>query len=73
MFEIDKEKCIHCGLCVKDCSPKALQFNDEKIPVIDEKNVLNASIALLYALPEQYRFAVKILKIPTEFIPKTLK
>lgn len=37
MFEIDKEKCIHCGLCVKDCSPKALQFNDEKIPVIDEK------------------------------------
>ncbi|CDE59485.1 nitroreductase [Fusobacterium sp. CAG:439] len=40
MFEIDKEKCIHCGLCVKDCSPKALQFNDEKIPVIDEKKML---------------------------------
>lgn len=73
MFEIDKEKCIHCGLCVKDCSPKALQFNDEKIPVIDEKNALNASIVLLSVLSEQYLSAINILKIPTEFIPKTLK
>ncbi len=37
MFEVDKEKCIHCGLCIKDCSPKALQFDDEKFPVIDEQ------------------------------------
>lgn len=37
MFEVDEEKCIHCGLCVKDCSAKALQFNDDKIPEIDEK------------------------------------
>ena len=36
MFEIDKEKCIHCGQCIKDCSANALEFNDEKIPVIDE-------------------------------------
>ncbi len=37
MFEIDESKCIHCGLCIKDCSAKALEFNDEKIPVIDEE------------------------------------
>lgn len=37
MFEVDKEKCIHCGLCIKDCSAKALQFNDENVPEIDEK------------------------------------
>ena len=36
MFEIDKEKCIHCGLCVKDCSANALKFNDEQFPEIDE-------------------------------------
>lgn len=37
MFEIDKEKCIHCGLCIKDCSAKALEFGEDKIPVINEK------------------------------------
>lgn len=37
MFEIDKEKCIHCGLCIKDCSAKALEFDENKIPQIDEK------------------------------------
>lgn len=37
MFVIDNEKCIHCGACIKDCSAKALQFNANKIPQIDEK------------------------------------
>ena len=50
MFEIDKEKCIHCGLCVKDCSPKALQFNDEKIPVIDEKKCFKCQHCLAVLL-----------------------
>lgn len=37
MFKIDEEKCIHCGLCIKDCSASALEFNENKIPVINEK------------------------------------
>ena len=37
MFEVDKEKCVHCGLCIQDCSAKALKFNDDKFPEIDEK------------------------------------
>lgn len=37
MFEVDKEKCIHCGLCVKDCSANALNLNGDKFPEIDEK------------------------------------
>lgn len=37
MFEIDKNKCINCGLCIKDCSAKALQFDENKFPMIDEK------------------------------------
>lgn len=37
MFKVDKEKCVHCGLCIKDCSVKALKFNEEQFPEIDEK------------------------------------
>lgn len=37
MFKIDEEKCIHCGLCIKDCSANALEFNENKIPEINEK------------------------------------
>ena len=37
MFEIDENKCIHCGQCIRDCSIKALKFNDKQIPEIDEK------------------------------------
>lgn len=29
---IDREKCIHCGLCVKDCVACALEFDGEKVP-----------------------------------------
>ena len=29
---IDKENCIHCGLCIKDCVISIIEFDDEKIP-----------------------------------------
>ena len=29
---IDKSKCIHCGLCIKDCIMHSLEFDAEKIP-----------------------------------------
>ena len=29
-FKVDEEKCIHCGLCIKDCMVKVLTFNEEK-------------------------------------------
>lgn len=29
---IDKDKCIHCGLCLKDCVAGCLEFDDEKFP-----------------------------------------
>ena len=47
MFEIDKEKCIHCGLCIKDCSAKALSFDDEKFPQIDEKRCFKCQHCLV--------------------------
>jgi len=31
-FIVDEEKCIHCGLCVKDCMPKIITLNENKIP-----------------------------------------
>lgn len=32
-LEINEEKCIHCGMCIKDCMPKIITFNENKIPV----------------------------------------
>ena len=29
-IKVDKEKCIHCGLCVKDCMSEIITFDDEK-------------------------------------------
>lgn len=46
MFEIDESKCIHCGQCIRDCSVKALKFNDKQIPEIDEKKMFQMSALL---------------------------
>ena len=32
---VDKEKCIHCGQCVKDCMQKCLSMNRDNIPEFD--------------------------------------
>ena len=37
-FKIDKEKCIHCGQCIKDCISNIIEFDDEKIPYITDEN-----------------------------------
>lgn len=29
---IDKDKCIHCGMCIKDCFVSAIEFDNDKIP-----------------------------------------
>lgn len=31
-LEIDKNKCIHCGLCVKDCTNRCLELGEDEIP-----------------------------------------
>lgn len=31
-LKIDSNKCIHCGLCIKDCMVGALEFDENKIP-----------------------------------------
>lgn len=32
-FKVDKEKCIKCGLCVKDCSTKVIEFDEDNFPI----------------------------------------
>ncbi len=34
---VDKEKCIHCGLCVKDCIAHSLDMDEEKVPKFAKK------------------------------------
>lgn len=29
---IDKEKCVHCGKCIKDCIAYSLEFDEDKFP-----------------------------------------
>lgn len=29
---IDKEKCIHCGMCLRDCVASCLEFDENKVP-----------------------------------------
>ncbi len=31
-FKIDEEKCIHCGLCIKDCLAGIIEFDENKTP-----------------------------------------
>lgn len=32
-FKVDENKCIHCGLCIKDCMPHVFDFDENKVPV----------------------------------------
>lgn len=29
---VDNNKCVHCGMCIKDCITECIEFNNEKIP-----------------------------------------
>ena len=40
------ENCIHCGACIKDCSAKALKFDENKIPVLDENRCVKCQHCL---------------------------
>lgn len=35
-LKIDEDKCIHCGLCIKDCMVGVIEFNGNNIPTVAE-------------------------------------
>lgn len=35
-FQVDKSKCIHCGLCEKDCIAQIIHLNTDNIPSISK-------------------------------------
>ena len=48
-FIVDKEKCVHCGLCEKDCISNIIHQNQEKTPMIkpeDENKCLKCQHCL---------------------------
>lgn len=40
-FSIDKDKCIGCGLCIKDCSTIAIKMGEDNKPFMTEKGNIN--------------------------------
>lgn len=36
-FKLDKEKCVKCGLCARDCSTKAIKIGDDGYPYSDKE------------------------------------
>ena len=30
--EVDQSKCVHCGMCIKDCMQQCLKFDENRIP-----------------------------------------
>lgn len=40
-FKVDKEKCIHCGKCVSDCSANAIELDENKTPQMVNNNCFN--------------------------------
>ena len=38
-IEVSRNKCIHCGRCVRDCIVSCLKFDDEKFPVYADGGV----------------------------------
>ncbi len=43
-MKVDKEKCIACGMCVKDCIVRDIEIVDNKAEIEKMKNVLNVDI-----------------------------
>ena len=37
-FVVDEEKCIHCGMCVKDCPSGIISFDENKNPVVKKQD-----------------------------------
>lgn len=37
-FTVDKEKCVHCGMCADDCASKIIEFDRNGFPLIKSEN-----------------------------------
>lgn len=37
-FVVDKEKCVHCGMCAQDCGTKIIEFDKDGFPLIKSGN-----------------------------------
>ena len=38
-MNVNNEKCVGCGICVKDCFPKCIELIDEKAKIKDKTKV----------------------------------
>ena len=66
MFKVDKEKCIGCGLCVKDCLVKDIEIVDKKANIKNEDIEIKITFNLTIILEDGKKYAATIsTKLPS--------
>lgn len=66
-IDVDKSKCVHCGLCISDCVSMCLGFDDEKYPKMEhEERCLSCQHCLSVCPTGAITFNGKIGETPIE-------
>ena len=59
-MKVDKEKCIACGMCVKDCIVRDIEIVDNKAE-IKNKNVITVIVTYDNAIAEKFDRVIRIV------------
>lgn len=83
MIQIDKEKCIGCGLCSRDCVSSILEIRDKKAVTVSDKCILcghciavcpkNAVSIEEYDMSEVVELPKEACSIPSDLMINTIK
>ena len=65
MIQIDNERCIHCGLCVKDCPALCFRLNDRGVSTRHEEHCLHCGHCAAICP----RAAISLDGVPADSLP----
>jgi ferredoxin len=65
-YDIDQEKCTHCGACMRNCPVSAVNKSEDKVFTIVQEKCIKCG-ACFTACPEK---AGAVIKVPAYTMPK---